>query len=391
MTGTRLEGPLDDDGYQPRGKDEEFWEFYGDRYVMTGVCVGSDDEFWGAKRLPYQANMAACDINDGESLPTRAACLKRMEQEAYWRHLARAVHHRHPALIGPLPFTLEPRIEELEPGYERIIWLGQEHRLHIRRGDLKELRKTNPKWVRSPATTAARTSDVGEPRVVQMHMIRAAALSAVLHPETVRLLGTTRPDTDCWMCEPGPAWGRHKKPKVRIGLLGQPELEAVLCVHHALGYWVPYEVQRRGHDVIPGPWMVWQAKLAGWFYEMAHEAEGGPKVVPVLIRWHTYLASVAAEEHEAAKAAERDAKAEEKKKASEAKDIGAGVKLSRDGRTVHYEALSYRVVRDGPLWAARDGRRPVCEYLPKAAFIRAVREYAQGQLAQGELFDAQAG
>ncbi|MET7814242.1 hypothetical protein ABZT26_25765 [Streptomyces sp. NPDC005395] len=191
-----------------------------------------------------------------------------MEAEAYWRHLATTVHERHPALVGPLHFSVDPDVEELEPGYERIIWLGEEHRLQVHRGDLKELGKKRPKWVRSSAQSPARTTDNGEARDVQMHMIRGASLAGALHPETICLLGTERPATDCWACEPGPAGGRHTKPKVRVGLAGRPELEAVLCIHHALGYWVPWEVQRRGYDVIPGPWMVWDAKLKGWFFEI---------------------------------------------------------------------------------------------------------------------------
>ncbi|CAM5306171.1 hypothetical protein [Streptomyces abikoensis] len=266
-------------GLPPRG---EVVEFFGFQYDVSGVGIGEPWEFWCAKRMPLRHDAMATHTNDGETVPTRDHAVRWCKKEAWSRHIARTVHARHPALYGPHRFSVEPVVEILEPGYERVICMGAEWRLQVPPFGAKKL------W-RSGALTPVSGIPDGLPRAYQMHMLRGDSLEAALSFDLVRLLGTSPKDVDCVMCPPGGAWGRHKQRKIRIGLDGRPEVNEVLCLHHAFNYFVPWEEERHLYD-LEGPWMRWRDLLHDWLYEDAEAAEVGHELPGVRSRWLFHLA-----------------------------------------------------------------------------------------------------
>ncbi|MGI5526764.1 hypothetical protein ACQEVX_04845 [Streptomyces syringium] len=266
-------------GLPPSG---EVVEFFGFHYDVFGVGVGEEWEFWGAKRMPLHHDAMATHTNSGDSVPTRDHAVRWCKQEAWNRHIAKTVHARHPALYGPHRFSAEPVVETLEPGYERVIWMGVEWRLHAPTISAKQL------W-RSNALTPPSGIPDGHPREYQMRMLRGDSLYQALSFDLARLLGTSPRNVDCVMCEPGGAWGRHKTRKIRIGLGGRPEVNEVLCLHHALNYFVPWEEERRLYD-LEGHWMPWRDMLHDWLYEDAEAVEAGAEPPCVRSRWQAHLA-----------------------------------------------------------------------------------------------------
>ncbi|MFD0351853.1 hypothetical protein ACFQ0M_48540 [Kitasatospora aburaviensis] len=116
----------DGEGLEPTG---ELVRCSGYLYQLTGVCVGTPEEFWCAKRLPLENDAYASHIDGGLSVPTRAKALAWAEAEGAERRAHRNAWERHPALVRPLPFSNTPVITELEPGYERVVQFGSEFRL----------------------------------------------------------------------------------------------------------------------------------------------------------------------------------------------------------------------------------------------------------------------
>ncbi|MEU5429784.1 hypothetical protein AB0H73_29910 [Streptomyces olivoreticuli] len=269
----------DEPGLPPRG---EVVEFFGFRYDVFGIGIGERWESWGAKRMPLRHDSMATH-NSGDR--TRDLAIRWCKKEAWDRHLAKSVHARHPALYGPHRFSVEPVVETLEPGYERVICMGTEWRLHAPTIGAKKL------WL-SDALTPTSGIPEGLPRERQMHSVRGLSLSEVLSIGLARLLGTSPRDVDCVMCEPGGSWGRHKQRKIRIGLDGRPDVNEVLCLHHAFNYFVPWEEARRLFD-LEGSWMPWRDMLHDWLYEDAEAAEAGAEPPGVRSRWQTYLAQPA--------------------------------------------------------------------------------------------------
>ncbi|WP_367132992.1 MULTISPECIES: hypothetical protein [Streptomyces] len=275
----------DEPGLPPRG---EVVEFFGFQYDVVGIGVGEPWEFWCAKRMPLRHDAMASHTNDGESVRTRDHAVRWCKEEAWKRHIAKTVHARHPALYGPHRFSVEPVVETLEPGYDRVIWMGAEWRLHAPTIGAKNL------W-RSDALTPTTGIPDGHPREYQMHMLRGESLYQVLNIDLVRLLGTSSTDVSCAMCPPGGAWGRHKARKIRIGLGGRPDVDEVLCLRHAFNYFVPWEEERRLYG-LEGSWMPWRDVLHDWLYEDAEAVEARGEPAGVRARWQAHLAQAAGSE-----------------------------------------------------------------------------------------------
>lgn len=124
---------------------------------------------------------------------------------------------RHPALVGPLPFSPEQQITELEPGYERVVQFGQEYRMRTERGRVVEVYHAG--WGPDHACDITREHALGT--VIHCGAFGQVVRSAVL----VGLHEETR--VRCGSCEPGWQWGRGEKPKARIRIGGH---EAAVCL-----------------------------------------------------------------------------------------------------------------------------------------------------------------
>ncbi|MFI0912539.1 hypothetical protein [Streptomyces abikoensis] len=269
-----------DTGSEPlRG---ELIELLGFQYDVQCAAPGTPWEFWSAKRLPrrrYDARVS--DINSGDTVRTRGDAVAWCMKEAWRRHVATTTHARHPALHGPHRFSTEPVVEQLEPGYERVILMGQEWRLHT----LESGRDKS--WLSDPHTPPSGILD-GMSRGFNMHRMRGDSLPAVLKVGTSRMLGTASPTTQCVMCplgEPGfPKGGRRK---IRVGLEGQPGLDETLCLSHAVDYFVPYPEQRPllgRRDRTE-----WGEVLEDWMFEDAEAAQGEEAIPGVRRRWQALL------------------------------------------------------------------------------------------------------
>ncbi|MEU0770618.1 hypothetical protein [Streptomyces albogriseolus] len=356
--------------YDVEGRDSE--------RVENGKTVPAG--YWSPYRLPRnhwwvrgKGSGSSDHVNEGEGLPTKEKALALARKDAARRKAAGEAFDRHPPVLGPVPFSAGVEIRELEPGYWEVTSLGRRWR---------RWNPVRPQKGRDYPASAERC-EVARPPLGQLyvgtdwelgnHLERGAALAGVISPETICLLGVTRPDTDCALCEPGPAWNRHKMPKIRVGAAGLPDLDEVLCLFHAVDYIVLPEEQMRG-----GPKD--RELLKGWLLELAEDAEAGHgSMRPDAVgrRWAVHLASV--------QEREEDARREQQSvQIAQGKPVGCLVTLSKNGRRAFYKGREFTVVRDGALYAARDGRELVCEGLPKAAFARAIRDWVDG--GQGELF-----
>ncbi|MFI8928244.1 DUF3560 domain-containing protein [Streptomyces sp. NPDC053474] len=126
----------------------------------------------------------------------------------------------YPALVGPLPFSPEQVVEELEPGYERVIQWGTEWRMRSdHRGRVIEVY-----WVGTPPEQR-HACDISRAHALET-AIRCRSFSSVAFvPGALELVGlwdTTK--VRCEMCESGWAWGRGDSPKLKIRVGGRYEV-----------------------------------------------------------------------------------------------------------------------------------------------------------------------
>ncbi|MEU5218500.1 hypothetical protein AB0G79_20195 [Streptomyces sp. NPDC020807] len=117
---------------------------------------------------------------------------------------------RHPALVGPLPFSPEQQITELEPGYERVVQWGDEWRIRTERGRVVELYH---------AAYGDGEKDVTREHALE-NVIPCGAFGRIPKTalELVGLYDTTK--VRCAKCEPGWQWGRGETPKLRVRVGG---------------------------------------------------------------------------------------------------------------------------------------------------------------------------
>ncbi|MHA7956256.1 hypothetical protein ACX9I7_00665 [Streptomyces sp. L500] len=259
----------------------EVVEYFGFEYDVFGWSVGTRFESWGAKRLPRRHDGIATDTHRGKGVRSREAAVAWCLREAWERHIAKTVHARHPALYGPHRFSAEPVVEQLEPDYERVIWMGQEWRLHAPVPGVEKV------WV-SGALQPTTGIPAPQPRARQMHVMRRESLEAVLTPDIIRILGTAPQDVACVMCEPGVRI-RYRQRKIRVGLAGRPEVNEVACLAHIFRFFVHSEEENLLHDLGEG-WWLGRDELWDWVYEDAEAAEDGREVPGVRRRWLAHLA-----------------------------------------------------------------------------------------------------
>ncbi|MEU1307750.1 hypothetical protein ABZ419_02475 [Streptomyces cinnamoneus] len=267
-----------EEGRPPLG---EVVELFGFRYDLRGFEVGTMGEYWQAQRLPWLRDSLVTDDDGDGDFRTRRDALMCCTREAWYK----ALSVRYPVLYGPHRFSTEPVIEVLEPGYERVIWMGCEWRLYAPKLGGKRLWRIRPNGMSYDST-------YGHSRAYHMHMIRGGSLAYALDPQTIRLLGTAPHTVPCVMCEPGePGWYEGPRLKVRIGLAGRPEVDEPLCLSHVFNYYVPWEEEHRLYDM-EGAWMPWRDLLHDWMYEDAEAAEAGREVPGVRRRWLAFVAEV---------------------------------------------------------------------------------------------------
>ncbi|MCC3773658.1 DUF6197 family protein [Streptomyces sp. UNOB3_S3] len=123
---------------------------------------------------------------------------------------------RHPPLVGPLRMSLVWQVEELEPGYERVVFLGQEFRLLSDGVGRYQFFTAAGQRLCGPLAWA--------PRETALSNIESFAFAGVPREalRLVRLNEETR--VHCVMCEPGFAWGRDKSAKAVVEIAGAGEV-----------------------------------------------------------------------------------------------------------------------------------------------------------------------
>ena len=193
------------------------------KYGSIGVCryPSSADPYW---------------------LRNLAAAQAWSSKDAKHRARTEALRSAHPLLDGPHPLSAVPVVEKLDEDYWRVIILGEENRIRAV-GDGYDIDEVG---------VAPRPYPVGRDSSNwdgALHMVRSWALDRVLpekaagpevevSPALLTARGVDRTDTDCWNCVYGnPAWNRKKR-KILVNL-GEPGVDAVLCVPHATGALVP--------------------------------------------------------------------------------------------------------------------------------------------------------
>ncbi|MEU9857272.1 hypothetical protein [Streptomyces sp. NPDC047974] len=184
-----------------------------------GPVVDADAVARGRKQISGQTENAvrhecADQIAMGEDVPVAEEIAETPEPSTPWE--------RHAALVGPLPFSPEQQITELEPGYERVIQWGQEYRMRTERGRVVEVYHAG--W--GPDHACDVTRDHALNTVIHCGAFAQVARAAVLlglHEET---------QVRCDSCEPGWQWGRGKKPKARVRI-GQHEAAVCLGGFHS--------------------------------------------------------------------------------------------------------------------------------------------------------------
>ncbi|MEU2514433.1 DUF6197 family protein, partial [Streptomyces syringium] len=123
---------------------------------------------------------------------------------------------KHPPLIGPLRMSLEWEIEELEPGYERVIYLGQEFRILSNAQGLCQPFRADGQRMCGRLAWPTRESALSNIEGQAFFGVPREAMRLVrLHDET---------RVHCVMCEPGYAWGRGKSKKAVVEIAGAGEV-----------------------------------------------------------------------------------------------------------------------------------------------------------------------
>ncbi|BDT39564.1 hypothetical protein [Streptomyces yaizuensis] len=239
-----------------------------------GLC-----EAWSAYRLPrshFYIRHAANNgdhVNDGESLPSRDKALALVAKEAARRTLARQAWERHPYTEVPVPFATEIQVRELEPGYWELHAFG--HRWRRWNPDRPKGGGPYPAGAELMGTARPPSGYLHHNREWEKHnhLERGYGLHGALTAGTMRLLGATRPDSDCAMCEPGPAWGRHRERKVRVGLDGHERVDEVLCLGHLAQFLLPWRLESLGYRLLGAPTERWREMLHGWIFELTREGD----------------------------------------------------------------------------------------------------------------------
>ncbi|MFB6830519.1 hypothetical protein [Streptomyces hydrogenans] len=138
---------------------------------------------------------------------------------------------RHPALVGPLPFSPEQHVTVLEPGYERVVQWGSEWRMRTAGNKVVEL-------------YSARFGPDGEKDITREHALNnvipcgSAGAIPVAAFKVVGMHMSTK--VRCVRCESGWAWGRGDSKKMRV-LVGPYEVAVCVGPFHG-GPLVPHEV-----------------------------------------------------------------------------------------------------------------------------------------------------
>lgn len=100
----------------------------GVEYRLSGIAVGTADEFWTIKTLPETPHSAIASDAPDDQTPDRLMTWLRTDSAN--RTLARERAERHPALPSDkIPFTLEPVVTQLEDDYWRVTRYGVEGRV----------------------------------------------------------------------------------------------------------------------------------------------------------------------------------------------------------------------------------------------------------------------
>ncbi|PJN21149.1 DEAD/DEAH box helicase family protein [Kitasatospora sp. CB02891] len=207
-------------GLEPTG---ELVNCSGYLYQLSGVRVGTPEEFWCGKRLPLELDAAASHIKGGRTVGTRAEALAWAEAEGAERRAHRDLWDRHPPLVGPLRFSSRPVITELELGYERVVQFGVEYRLF-----------TNGKRVEAASAGSAPGDKYrflvygGARRAEALSNVESCAFGAVPSGALTLVGPHPRTDVQCVCCAPGSANGRGKTLKAALGLANGDQV--LVCV-----------------------------------------------------------------------------------------------------------------------------------------------------------------
>ncbi|WP_432158580.1 hypothetical protein [Streptomyces sp. bgisy153] len=211
--------PHAEEGYEPRG---EIVEFHGHRYDVFGhdytnpEAWGGKRGCWGWRRLPYDGLSASVfSSNGGEGVPTRAKAVALAKEDAERQKRVRDLSAAHPPMPGPLPMTLEPVIEEIALGYERVIHFGAEFRL-IQHGRRYQITTGCGRLLCGVAALLDRTAALSNAESFGFRAVPAEQLRFVRWNAERRV--------HCVMCEPGFAWGRGKSRKAVINVAGAGEV-----------------------------------------------------------------------------------------------------------------------------------------------------------------------
>lgn len=204
------------DTYEPRG---EVVEFHEHRYDVFGWIHENPAAWdgkrgcWGWIRLPHSNSSASVfHSNGGEGVETREKAIALAKMDATRQNRVRNLAAAYPPLTGPLPTTLEPVVQELEPGYERVVHFGREFRLIHQGGRGFQITTGAGKLLCGVAALLTRESALSNIESFGFRSLPHEALRFVRWNDETRV--------HCVMCEAGFAWGREKSRKAVVDVAG---------------------------------------------------------------------------------------------------------------------------------------------------------------------------
>lgn len=163
--------------------------------------------------LPHSNSSASVfHSNGGEGVETREKAIALAKMDATRQNRVRNLAAAYPPLTGPLPTTLEPVVQELEPGYERVVHFGREFRLIHQGGRGFQITTGAGKLLCGVAALLTRESALSNIESFGFRSLPHEALRFVRWNDETRV--------HCVMCEAGFAWGREKSRKAVVDVAG---------------------------------------------------------------------------------------------------------------------------------------------------------------------------
>ncbi|MFG3512152.1 DNA cytosine methyltransferase [Streptomyces bobili] len=209
-----------EDGHKPRG---EIVEFHGHRYDVFGwdhdnpEAWGGKRGCWGWKRLPItQTSASLFHSNGGEGVETREKAVVLAREDAERQKRVRDLTAAYGPHVGPVPLTLEPVIQEIGPGYERVFHFGWEFRLIQHGKKWFQVTGATGEFLHGPMALLTREAALSNIESFGFRSVSDELLRFVRWHDETRV--------HCVMCEPGFAWGRGKSRKAVVDVAGVGEV-----------------------------------------------------------------------------------------------------------------------------------------------------------------------